>query len=122
MPEKKTIDEVLGEFLAEQEARWGQATYAKYEAVVGLLKRYMENYFPGHDGEYEAVTQGGGTYCGTCGPEDIAGAFGMFLGYFMHRKVICGVGMEKAAPTIVRKLARWPVAKGYDPKAADRVY
>lgn len=123
MPEqqKKTIDEVLDEFMTEQEARWSPSTYAKYETVVDLLKRYMESYFPGHDGEYESVTKGGGTYCGTYGPEDIAGAFGMFLGYFMPHKVICGSGTEKAAPTVVRKLAKWLVAKGYDPDAMDSV-
>ena len=117
----KTIDEVLDEFLAEQEARWGRRTYEKYETIVDLLKRYMESYWPGHDGEYDRVTKAGGTYCGTYGPEDIAGAFSMFLGYFMPHKVICGSGTEKAAPAVIRKLAKWLVAKGYDPKAADAV-
>jgi hypothetical protein len=41
----------------------------------------------------------------------------MFLGYFMPRKVICGSGTEKAAPVVIRKLAKWLVAKGYDPDA-----
>ena len=45
----------------------------------------------------------------------------MFLGYFMPNKVLCGVGTEKAAPTVIRKLAKWLVAKGYDPEAADAV-
>jgi hypothetical protein len=57
----KTITEVLDEFLAEQEARWSPATYRKYETIVGLLKAYLERYWPGHDGEYERVTQAGGT-------------------------------------------------------------
>jgi hypothetical protein len=117
----KTIDEVLDEFLAEQQARWGPATYRKYETIVGLLKSYMESYWPGHDGEYDAVTRAGGTYGGTYGPEDIAGAFGMFLDYFMPHKVICGGGTEKAAPVVIRKLAKWLAAKGYDPDAGDAV-
>ena len=125
MPEKqkppKTVEQVLDEFLDEQEARWSHHTYEKYETIVHLLERYMESYFPGHDGEYEKVTRGGGTYCGTYGPEDIAGAFGMFLDYFMPHKVLCGSGTEKAAPTVIRKLARWLVAKGYDPDANDAV-
>jgi hypothetical protein len=119
-PEKqpaKTIEQVLGEFLAEQKARWSRSTYARYEMVVDLLKRYMESYWPGHDGEHERVTEAGGTYCGTYGPEDIARAFGMFLDYFMRYKVIAGEGTHKAAPTVVRKLAKWLVAKGYDPEA-----
>jgi hypothetical protein len=117
----KTIDQVLDEFLDEQEARWSHATFARYEIIIDLLKSYMERYWPGHDGEYDRVTKGGGTYCGTYGPEDIAGAFGMFLDYFMPRKVICGGGTEKAAGTVIRKLAKWLVAKGYDPAAADAV-
>jgi hypothetical protein len=117
----ETIDAVLDEFLAQQQARWGPATYRKYESVVDLLKAYMERYWPGHDGDYDRVTKAGGTYCGTYGPEEIAGAFGMFLDYFMPHKVLCGVGMENAAPTVVRKLAKWLVREGYDPDAADAV-
>jgi len=113
----KTIEQVLDEFLDEQQARWGHRTYEKYETIIDLLKRYMESYFPDHDGEYEKVTKGGGTYCGTYGPEDIAGAFGMFLDYFMPHEVLCGSGTEKAASTVIRKLAKWLVAKGYDPDA-----
>jgi hypothetical protein len=113
----KTIEQVLDEFLDEQQARWGHRTYEKYETIIVLLKRYMESYFPDHDGEYEKVTKGGGSYCGTYGPEDIAGAFGMFLDYFMPHKVLCGSGTEKAASTVIRKLAKWLVAKGYDPDA-----
>src|SRR5262249_10962558 len=113
----KTIDEVLDEFLAEQDARWSRATSEKYKTVIRLLKTYMERYWPDHDGEYDRVTKAGGTYCGTYGPEDIAGAFGMFLDYFMPHKVIFGSGTEKAAGTVIRKLAKWLVAKGYDPDA-----
>jgi hypothetical protein len=118
---KKTIEQVLDEFLAEQEARWSPATYRRDETIIDLLKRYMEGYWPGHDSEYEPVTKAGGTYCGPYGPEDIAGVFGMFLDYFLPRKVICGRGTEKAAPAVVRKLAKWLVQKGYDPHAADAV-
>jgi hypothetical protein len=117
----KTIDKMLDEFLDEQEARWSPATYRKYEAIVGLLKAYMERYWPDHDGEYDRVTKAGGTYCGTYGPEDIAGAFFMFLDYFLPHKVLCGSGTEKAAPTVIWKLSKWLVAKGYDPDAADAV-
>lgn len=114
---EKTINEVLKEFLTEQEARWSPRTYDKYKTIVHLLKRYCESYWPGHDDEYDRVTKAGGTYCSTYGPEDIAGAFSMFLGYFMPHKVLCGVGTEEAAPRVIRKLAKWLVAKGYDPDA-----
>jgi len=117
----KKIDQVLDEFLAEQQARWSHATYTKYKTIVALLKAYMERYWPGHDDEYNRVTKAGGTYCGTYGPEDIAGAFGMFLDYFMPHKVIGSEATFQAAPRVVRKLAKWLAAKGYDPDAADAV-
>lgn len=117
----KTIDQVLDEFLTDQKARWSPATSAKYETIINHLKSYLERYWPDHDSEYDAVTKVGGTYCGTYGPKDIAGAFGMFLDYFMPRKVICGSETEKAAGTVIRKLAKRLVAKGYDPNAADGV-
>jgi len=118
---KKTIEDVFDEFIDEQEARLSQAGFEKYATVLDLLEAYMERYWPGHDGDREKITKGGGTYCGTYGPEDIAGAFGMFLGYFMATKVICGSVTEKAASTVVRKLAKWLAATGYDPDAADFV-
>lgn len=119
--QEKTINEALVEFLAEQQPRLAARTFRKYQTVVSLLKSYMEGYFPGHDGEYGKVTGDGGTYCGTYGPEDIAGAFYMFLNYFMPRKVLCGQETIDAAGTVTRKLARWLVQKGYDPDATDHV-
>lgn len=118
---KKTIDEVLDKLLDDQMARWSGATFRKYETIVDLLRNYMESYWPDHDGEYDRVTKAGGKYCGTYGPEDIARSFGMFLDYFMPYKVICGSGTEKTAPTVIRKLAKWLVVKGYDPEPADAV-
>src|SRR5215471_12313806 len=85
---KKTIDEVLAEFLIEQKARWGRSTYAKSQTIIQLLKAYLESYWPGHDGEYDRVTKAGGTCCGTYGPEDILGGYSEFLGYFMPHKVL----------------------------------
>ena len=74
---------MLDEFLDEQEDRWSQATFAKYEIVAGLLKRYMESYWPDHDGEQEKVRQAGRTYCSAYGPADIKGSFVNFLGWYM---------------------------------------
>ena len=109
----KTIDRVLEEFLDEQEARLAPATFGKYESIVHLLKAYCERYWPDHHGEYERITKAGGTYCSTYGPEDIPAAFSMFLDYFMPHKVIAGEGTTKAAGTVIRKLAKCLMAKGY---------
>ena len=118
----KTIDDVLAEFLAEMKVRLALRTYRKYANTVSLLKSYCESYFPGHDGEYATVViQNGGTFCGTYGPEDIAGAFSMFLSYFMPRKVLCGQETMDAASTMTRKLAKWLEAKGYDPDATESI-
>jgi hypothetical protein len=51
--------------LAEQQARWSSGTYRNYETIIHLLKAYMERYWPGHDGEYDAVTKAGGRGEGT---------------------------------------------------------
>jgi hypothetical protein len=34
---------------------------------------------------------------------------------------VCVSGTEKAAPNLVRKLAKWLVGKGHDPDAGDAV-
>jgi hypothetical protein len=35
----------------------------------------------------------------------------------LPHKVIAGEGTHKAAPRVIRKLAKWLVQKGYDPDA-----
>ncbi len=112
---------MLAEFLDEQKARWSASTSARYETIVHLLKSYCESYWPGHDDEHDRVIKAGGTYCGTFGPEDIPSAFPMFLDYFMPYKVIGREVTFKAAGPVVKKLAKWLVAKGYAPNAGDFV-
>jgi hypothetical protein len=110
----KTIDQLFAEFLADQEARLSPKTYSKYEGIIDLYRSYLERYWPGHSGtDYDAVTGSKGTDCGTFGAEDITAGFSEFLGYFMPRKVIAGHETMKAAGTIIKKLARWLVEKGY---------
>ena len=115
----KTISQVFEEFLADQEARISHKTYLKYQSIISLYKSYLESYWPGHDGEYDKITKAGGTYCSTYGPEDATEGYSEFLGYFMPRKVLGPEAAARAAPTVVRKLAKWLEAKGYDPDATD---
>jgi len=111
---EKTIDDLLAEFLADQEARLSPKTYARYEGIVDLYQSYLERYWPDHSGEdYNTVTRAGGTYCGTYGAEDITAGFSEFLDYFMPHKVIAGNETMKAAGTVIKKLAKWLVARGY---------
>ena len=110
----KTIDQLFEEFLADQEARLSPKTFDKYEGIIHLYRSYLESYWPGHSGkDYDAITKAKGTYCGTFGAEDITSGFSEFLGYFMPRKVIAGNETMKAAGTVVKKLAKWLVEKGY---------
>jgi hypothetical protein len=110
----KTIDRLFEEFLADQEARLSPKTLDKYEGIIDLYRSYLESYWPDHSGkDYEAITRAKGTYCGTYGAMDITSGFSEFLGYFMPRKVIAGNETMKAAGTVVKKLARWLVEKGY---------
>jgi hypothetical protein len=110
----KTIDQLFEEFLADQEARLSPKTLDKYEGIIHLYRSYLESYWPDHSGkDYEAITRAKGTYCGTYGAMDITSGFSEFLGYFMPRKVIAGNETMKAAGTVVKKLARWLVEKGY---------
>lgn len=108
-----TISQAFEEFLDDQKTRISPKTFSKYQNVIGLYKAYMENYWPGHDGEYATISKKGGTYCGTFGPEDATEGYGEFLGYFMPRKVLCGKEMMQAACTVTKKLAKWLSEKGY---------
>lgn len=85
----------------------------KYQSIISLYKSYLENYWPGHDGEYNRITKSGGTYCGTFGPEDATSGYSEFLGYFMPRKVMGGKETMQAAGTVTKKLAKWLAEKGY---------
>jgi hypothetical protein len=110
----KTIDQILDEFLDDQEARLSHSSFTKYETIIRLYKAYLERYWPGHEQkEYDAITKKGGTYCATFGAEDITEGFSEFLGYFMPHKVLGGTGTMKAAGTVIKKLNKWLVAKGY---------
>jgi hypothetical protein len=110
----RTIDGILAEFLATQEARLSPKTHAKYEGIVDLYRAYLERYWPGHSGpDYNAVTQAGGTYCGSYGAEDITSGFSEFLDYFMPHKVIAGNETMKSAGRVIKKLTRWLVEQGY---------
>ena len=117
---KKIISQVFEEFLSDQEARISPKTLSKYESIISLFESYLESYWPGHDQEeYNRITEQGGTFCGTFGPEEIPGGYGEFLGYFMPRKVMCRKDTMKAAGTVTKKLAKWLTEKGYVEDASD---
>ncbi len=116
----RTISQVLEEFLSDQEARLSPRTVSKYEDIVSLFENYLESYWPGHDqDEYNRITDEGGTFCGSFGPEEIPYGYSEFLGYFMPHKVMCGKETMKAAGTVTKKLAKWLAEKGYVEDTSD---
>jgi hypothetical protein len=114
MKTTKAIDQLFEEFLSDQKARLRPKTHRRYKDIIDLYRSYLESYWPNHSQEeYNAITDTDGTYCGTFGTEDIASGFAAFLDDFMPRKVIAGDETMKAAGTVIKKLAKWLVAKGY---------
>lgn len=117
-----TIDQVFEEFLEEQYARWKPSTVSKYEDVISLLRHHLNGY--GYDslskeeGElfdkyYNAEGEEHREFCQLFGPDKIVGELGMFLNYFLIRKVIAGPGLMKSAGTVIKKLSKWLLARGY---------
>lgn len=128
-PAEPSIDGVLEEFLEEERARLAPRTFAKYEAVVDLLRSHLNGY------AYESLSKPEAAlfqrrfsaegkdhreFCGLFGPEKIVENLGSFLGYFMIRKVIAGEDLLRAAGTATKKLSKWLAAKGYVAEEAAR--
>ena len=115
-----TIDDVLGEFLAEQRERLSARTFRNYDEVVELLRHSLDGYaYNSLDDDerrrWEQAFESGdeGAFCRLFGPEKIPEHLGEFLGYFMVRKVIAGQELLKASGTVTGKLVTWLAARGY---------
>ena len=124
-----TIDQVFDEFLAEQTERLKPKTLSKYESVISLLRHHLNGY--GYEGlsqedsalferHYNAEGDAHREFCEIFGPEHIIPNLGMFLSYFMVRKVSCGAELKRSAGTVTKKLSMWLAGKGYvDTEAAE---
>jgi hypothetical protein len=115
-----TIDEILDEFLDQQEARLSPATFPKYASTVELLWMHLNGY--GHDGlseteaeRFERAFEDGDeeAFCHLFGPEKIVEQIPHFLYWFMLRKVMARESELRAAATTSRKLVRWLVERSY---------
>ena len=114
-----SIDEVLGDFLAEQEKRLASRTFGNYAAVIDLLRHCLNGY--GHQSlntaERErweqAYERDEEAFVHIFGPAKIAENLDEFLNYFMIRKVMAGEELLRAAGTVSKKLARWLGERGY---------
>lgn len=93
MPDARspTIDEVLAEFLADQEKRLAPRTFRNYAEVIQLLGKCLNSY--GHQSlqgaeqrRWEAeFNRDYAAFTGLFGPDKIGESLGEFLGYFILR-------------------------------------
>lgn len=120
-----SIDEVLAEFLAEQQQRLAASTFRRYAGIVDLLRSCLNNYgyqsLTGAEAErWRAAFDAGDEEAFTrlCDPQQIVENYGEFLGYFMIRKVVASQQELKTAATVTKKLARWLGQHDYIEKEA----
>lgn len=117
-----TIEQVFAEFLDEQRVKLKPRTARQYEDVIDLLTHHLNGY--GYEGlskkeerlfnkHYNATGEAHREFCQIFGPEKIVANLGMFLSYFMVRKVMAGAELKRAAGTVTKKLSKWLAAKGY---------
>lgn len=113
------IDQVFTEFLEEQGRRLRPKSFAEYEAVIGLLRGYLDGY--GYEGlsdaeaallEKYAAEPDGREFCELFGPDHVIENLGMFLDYFMVRKVMASETLSRAAGRVTKKLCKWLAARG----------
>ena len=116
------IKQAFDEFLADQRTRLKPGTVKNYEAVIQLLTDYMNSYdheslskteSAFFDKYFNAQGKDHREYCDLFGPEKIIGELGMFLGYFMTRKVMAGADFKCLAGTVTKKLSKWLYEKKY---------
>ena len=114
-----TITKVLSDFLDEQGNRLKPKTFGKYEEVIELLSRFINDYAYNYlnDEETELFDElcevYGMGFCDVFGPEHILSNVDEFLGYFLVRKVIADKSLLKSSGTVIKKLAKWLVERGY---------
>ncbi len=108
-----TIDQVLDEFLSEQETRLSVRTYRTYQSVIGLLRQCLEDYtLPVDPALAEAVEEARQArnehaVCSLCPPQEIMYGLREFLGWFLVRKVLAGQDFMKTAGSVTRRLVKW---------------
>jgi hypothetical protein len=124
-----TIEQVLAEFLADQQQRLAARTFRNYATVISLLGDCLNGYGhssldPAERARWEiASATSEEAFVEVFGPDKIANNLGEFLDYFMVHKVMGGAELLAAAGTVTKRLAGWLGEHGYlDPAAvADAV-
>jgi hypothetical protein len=124
-----SIHAALEEFLDEQRIRLSERSFRNYERVILYLKKHAirEGFDDLRDREvqqlYDKVIQKGReedveAFFKAVEAKQILGHFGLFLSYFMPRKVIDSKAVERAAAPTLRKLTGFLADRGYIDKEA----
>lgn len=116
----KTIKQVLGEFLEEQEARLKPKTYRGYADAIYLFEQCLNGYaYQGlnkKDSECfdKLYNEEHKEFCAIFGLDKIGPSeIGEFLDYFMIRKVMGSKELMKTVGKVMRKFVKWMGEKGY---------
>ncbi len=119
---KYSIDDAFEDFLNDQRQRLKPKTLRNYEEVISLLREYMNGYaYQGLSRQeealynqcYDAEGPQHREFCQVFGPEKILENVGMFLSYFIVRKVMAGAQFKRSAGTVIKKLSKWLGEQGH---------
>ncbi|SFM46227.1 hypothetical protein [Thermodesulforhabdus norvegica] len=123
---RPNINELLDEFLQEQNRRLKPATFRQYRVVTELLRHCLDGYGPNFltDAEYQLYerlyTVKNLEFCSIFGADKILAGLPTFLGEFMIRKVAASESLLRWSGTVTKKLAKWLADYGYVGKARAR--
>jgi hypothetical protein len=116
----KTIKQVFGEFLKEQQARLKPRTYSGYEDAIYLFEQCLNGYAYQDLNEKDSklfdklYNENNKEFCEIFGPDKIGSSeIGEFLDYFMIRKVMGSKELMKTVGRVMRKFVKWMDEKGY---------
>ena len=131
LKEKKTISDVVKEFLDEQETKLKSSTFRKYEDVLYLFKESLNGYAYQYldekesrkfDMYYDADGAAHREFCDIFGPDKILENVNEFTNYFMVRKVFASKALMRSVGTVIKKLGKWLVTKQYiDPEEGEGI-
>jgi hypothetical protein len=116
----KTIKQILGEFLKEQQVRLKPKTYRGYEEAIDLFERCLDDYAYQNLDEKDSklfdrlFKEKSKQFCEIFGPDKIGFAeISEFLDYFMIRKVMGSKELMKTVGRVMKKFVKWMKEKGY---------
>ncbi|HII00205.1 TPA: hypothetical protein HA351_00655 [Methanosarcinaceae archaeon] len=118
----KTIQQILEEFLAEQQARLRPKTYLGYEEAIYFFRTYLNGYAhqfldrkedDSYDRLYDSENK---QFWQIFGPEHLGNAeITDFLSDFMVKKIAGNKTLMETTGRVMLKLVNWLHEKGYTP-------